>query len=184
MQPCLHPALNHPAPAFDRLSFESGNPSVSCRPQDRTRLAFLMSCQSEDALNKILSAAIAVCCLLGSSALAQDNKDVAAARNSAEQWLKLVDAEDYSGAWNASSSDVRTNTPKFAWTMVVNAAHLPLGAFKSRRLTSAVPKAGGKQLTLEYASAFANENKVSETVSLVHEKDGVWRVTGYGVHAH
>lgn len=115
--------------------------------------------------------------------MAQETKETVAARAAAEKWLKLVDAGDYSNAWNSSSEEVRAGTSGFFWTTVVSASRLPLGEARSRKLKAAVPGANGKQVAFEYESRFGKDQTVSETVKAAHEKDGAWRVTGYSVNA-
>jgi len=134
-------------------------------------------------MKTILAAVLALACLCAQPVFAADSKTLATAERSAQQWLKLVDAEDYSGAWNASAQDVRANTSKLAWNMLLSASHLPLGQFRARRLKSVAPEAGGKQVRFEFDSEFERDKKVVERVTTVLDKDGAWRVTGYSVEA-
>jgi len=134
-------------------------------------------------MKTILATVLALACLSAHPAFAQDSKALASAQRSAQQWLKLVDAEDYSAAWNASAQDVRANTSKLAWNMLLSASHLPLGQFRARRLKNVAPEAGGKQVRFEFDSEFERDQKVVERVTTVLDKDGAWRVTGYSVEA-
>jgi hypothetical protein len=120
--------------------------------------------------------------LASSAACAQSAADIAEAKAAAEKWLKLVDAEEYSLAYNSSSAGVRDGMPKFAWTTLISATHLPLGNIKSRTLKQTTPKPGGSSISFEYESRFEKNAKVSESVTTVHEKDGAWRVTGYNIN--
>lgn len=133
---------------------------------------------------KTFLAAMLAACLTAGPAQAQDSKALASAQRSTQQWLKLVDAENYDGAWSASASDVRANTPKLAWNMLLSASHLPLGQFRARSLRTAVPEAGGKKVRFEFDSEFERDKKVVEKVTTVLDKDGAWRVTGYSVEAN
>lgn len=132
---------------------------------------------------KMVLAALLAACLGAAPAQAQDSKALAAAQRSAQQWLKLVDAADYSAAWNASASEVRANTSRMAWNMLLSASHLPLGQFRARQLRNVAPQPGGKQVRFEFASEFERDKQVVERVTTVLDKDGAWRVTGYGVEA-
>ncbi|VXB10117.1 DUF4019 domain-containing protein [Massilia sp. 9I] len=134
-------------------------------------------------MKKMIATALAACVLVANPAFAQDSKALAAAHGSAQRWLKLVDKEDYSGAWDASASDVRANTPKMAWNMLLSATHLPLGQLRVRKLKSTALDAGGKRVSFEFDSEFEKDNKVLEKVTTVLDKDGAWRVTGYSVSA-
>lgn len=133
---------------------------------------------------KTILATLFAVSLLAAPAQAQDTKALAAAQRSAQQWLKLVDKEDYSAAWDASAIDVRANTSKMAWNMLLSASHLPLGQFRARQLKAVSPEAGGKQVRFEFASQFARDDKAVEKVTTVLDKDGAWRVTGYSVEAN
>ena len=53
---------------------------------------------------------------------------------------------------------------------------------KSRKLKGNGEKGNG-QPVLGYDSKFKSDSKVTETVTKVHEKDGIWRVSGNNVSA-
>lgn len=134
------------------------------------------------------SLTLAATLLACASAHAQEPSNIAAARSATEQWLKLVDKEEYAAAWNVSSAGVRTDMPKFAWTMLMSATHAPLGEFKSRSFKSSnikkpdAGKPGDESISLEYESRYESNPAVREVITTVHEKDGSWRVSGYGIH--
>lgn len=130
-------------------------------------------------MKTMIAALLAACCLSATPAFAQDSRAISAAHGATQQWLKLVDAEDYSAAYDASAHDVRTKTPKFAWNMLLGAVHLPLGQFRARKLKTTAPEAGGKRITFEFDSEFEKSKKVRENVTTVLDTDGKWRVTGY-----
>ncbi|MRW83458.1 DUF4019 domain-containing protein [Pseudoduganella sp. FT26W] len=131
---------------------------------------------------KLLSSiALAASLLVCSSSFAQGAKDVADARAASESWMKLMDAEDYSAAWNKGAEGVRKDMSKLAWNMLASAIHIPLGTFKSRSYQSASIKPAS--ITFEYISDYQRSHAVRETVTTVKETDGVWRVSGYGIHS-
>ncbi len=134
-------------------------------------------------MNTILSATLAVSLLCCSAAMAQETRETAPARAAAEKWLALVDAGDYTGAWNSSSADVRANTSKFFWTTLIGGVRMPLGDAQSRTLKRTQAQAEGGKVTLEYASQFEKDKKASETITTQRDKDGSWRVSGYSVEA-
>src|SRR5437868_10435363 len=109
---------------------------------------------------------LAASLLLGANAFADDTKDAADARVAAEHWMKLMDAEEYSAAWNASAEGVRKGMPKFAWSMLNSTLHSPLGTFKSRAYQSSSMQASttGKpaSVTLTYLADYENSHKVQE----------------------
>ncbi len=133
---------------------------------------------------KLLTSTILVVSLLSSSmAFAQADKDVADARTAADRWMKLMDTEEYAAAWSNSSEGLRKDMSKFTWSLVGNATHLTLGEFRSRAFKAAnvKPASAGKleSVTFEYVASYAKTPKVYETITAIHEADGVWRVTGY-----
>jgi hypothetical protein len=132
---------------------------------------------------KLLTSILALALLASPMALAQSDKDVADARAASERWMKQMDAEEYAAAWNNSSEGLRKEMSKFTWSMVAGAAHLALGDFKSRKFQAAsikpVPAGKPESVSFEYVSNYSKSPKVSETITAIHEADGVWRVTGY-----
>ena len=134
----------------------------------------------------LTSAILAVSLLTTSTAFAQGDKDVAEARAATEHWMKLMDTEEYSAAWNNGSGGMRKEISKFTWSMIANAMHLPLGDFKSRTFKAAHIKQGtaGKpdSVSFDYVAHYTKSPNVTETVTVIHEADGVWRVSGYTIN--
>jgi hypothetical protein len=126
------------------------------------------------------SAAFAVSVLICSTACAQGAKEVADARAATEQWLKLMDTEEYNAAWTKSAEGVRKEMPKLAWNMLATATHLPLGTLNKRTYQSASIKPA--RITFAYRSDYEKSHAVSETITTVLEADGVWRVSGYSIN--
>lgn len=131
-------------------------------------------------MKKLISCVLAAL-LASGGAFAQGAKDVSDARAATESFMKLMDAEEYSAAWNASAESVRKETPKMAWNLLSSAVHMPLGTAKGHSYKSASVKPG--TITFEYIGNYENNHNVQESVTTVREKDGVWRVSGYGIHA-
>jgi hypothetical protein len=119
--------------------------------------------------------------LFSPAAFSEGAKDTSAARSAAERWIKLIDAEEFSNAWNSGSASMQAGMPKFAWTTVASGIHAVQGKVKARKLKSAVPSSDGSAIAFEYESQFENAAKVSETVNTVYDKDKTWRVSGYTV---
>ena len=134
-------------------------------------------------MKKLAVIVAATSLLLSFNAFAQDARDVADARKAAESWMKLVDAEEYSAAWNVSSEGMRKGMPKLAWNMLASTVHLPLGTLKSRTLksTDVKPGAAGKpaSVSIEYSADYENSRNVRENITTVRDSDGVWRVAGF-----
>lgn len=130
-------------------------------------------------LSMFLAAASLAICF---NASAQGTPDAAEARKAADSWMKLVDAEEYSAAWNTSAEGMRKGMPKIAWNMLASTVHMPLGALKSRSFKSAEAKPGKPDsVSLEYVANYENSANVRENVTAVREADGVWRVSGFNI---
>jgi len=136
---------------------------------------------------KILSSLFLAASVLACSPAFAQQGDIADARAATERWFKLMDAEDYSAAWKTSATGVH-ELPQFAWTTLMGAVHSPLGAFKSRKFKGATvnrsspEKPGAVSITLAYESRYEKSPHVDETVTTVHEKDGVWRVSDVNIN--
>ena len=109
----------------------------------------------------------------------------AAAQNSAEQWLALVDEGNYAESWKTASAYFQTAVPQNQWEHTISAVRGPLGDMVSRQLKSAqytksLPDApAGKYVVLQFDTSFVNKKEAVETVTPRLEPDGKWKVSGY-----
>jgi hypothetical protein len=110
-----------------------------------------------------------------------------AAQAAAESWLKLVDAGDYAGSWDAGAKVFKAAVTKDQWAQAAGAARNPLGKLVSRKLKSREYKTSlpgapdGKYVIVQYDTVFANKAAAVETVVPMADPDGAWRVSGYFV---
>lgn len=138
-------------------------------------------------MKKLHATALASLLFISSSVLAQSPAEAADARVAAERWMKLMDTEEYSAAWNSGSESMRKGLPKVGWSLLASTVHMPLGAFKGRTFksydvndaTSDKPAS----VTLTYISDFENSHNVLEKVTAVRERDGQWRVSGFSINS-
>ena len=114
----------------------------------------------------------------------------------AEEWFPPIDAGDYAESWNQASSlfkeGVHTSSLFRAgvtaqqWQSSLAALRRDLGRVVSRTLRSAqyteeLPgDPDGEFVTLEYGTTFEGKS-VGESVVVVKESDGHWRVSEYRV---
>jgi hypothetical protein len=123
--------------------------------------------------------------LLGFSTSADDSVAVAQAQVAAKSWLALTDGAKYGQSWDEASSFSRSAVSKADWEKAIKAGRSPLGALKARKVKSAtftrtLPGApDGEYVVIQFESQFENKASAIETVTPMHEKDGVWRVSGY-----
>lgn len=103
----------------------------------------------------------------------------------AQTWLGSIDAGDYDQSWQMASGYFRTAVSQANWTASLQAARAPLGSLIARQLTTeqranslpGVPD--GDYCILIFSSQFAHKNAALETLTLLRETDGQWRVAGY-----
>jgi hypothetical protein len=112
-------------------------------------------------------------------------KAEAAAQQSAEAWLALVDAGDYGGSWQQSAEAFKSAVSQEKWESALQGTRSPLGKILSRKLKSAsytktLPGApDGEYVVIQYESSFEHKQAATETIVPMLEKDGKWRISGY-----
>lgn len=97
----------------------------------------------------------------------------------ARQWLALIDASQWEASWQATANSFRQLNTVQVWTDVSQQARKPLGAMRSRQLTSVddVPAPPAGYTMVRFRTDYANRAGAIETLTLVRE-DGQWRVSG------
>ena len=132
---------------------------------------------------------IALLGMLSTTAIAEEKpaqKDaVTAASEAATAWLKLVDAGDHAASWKEAAAYFQASVKEPQWVEAASAARKPLGKLVSRQLAgnqqaTELPGApDGEYVVLSFSSSFENKKKTIETVTMMKEKDGAWRASGY-----
>ena len=128
--------------------------------------------------------------LIGLTACSKsDNKSETkeAVQKVALDWLAITDSGDYAKSWDASASELKKEIEKEDFEGVLNLVRKFLGAVESRNLKDAayttqlpeMPK--GEYFVLKFETIFADKKQAVETVTLMQEKDGSWKVMGYFV---
>jgi hypothetical protein len=108
-----------------------------------------------------------------------------AVRDQAAGWLELVDRSDARGSWEAAGATFRSAVSPESWAKELGAARGPLGPLTSRALAveqflNGLPGSPpGEYVVQQYHSVYDTTQAVTETVTLVSEADGRWRVVGY-----
>jgi len=103
----------------------------------------------------------------------------------AEDFLHLVDTEQYEQSWNSASGLLREKVFLEVWNRKLQVMRAKVGTLISRKqddasisdMAEGAPE--GKYLTLTYASSFSQQKSAIETIILVLEADQKWRVAGY-----
>lgn len=103
----------------------------------------------------------------------------------AAEWLKLVDALDARGSWEATGESFRSAVAPEEWASQLTAVRKPLGTLTSRifaveeTLNDLPDEPPGKYVVRQYHAVYDGRQAVTETVTLRQETDGEWRVVGY-----
>ncbi|MBV9696265.1 MAG: DUF4019 domain-containing protein [Gammaproteobacteria bacterium] len=109
----------------------------------------------------------------------------AAAQEVARAWLVLVDGGNYADSWTQAATLFRDNVTQAQWQSAAESARGPVGALKARQVQSAtfrrdLPGApDGEYVVIQFASAFRGKASAIETVTVMKDRDGSWRVAGY-----
>lgn len=109
----------------------------------------------------------------------------AAAIESAQAWLELVDGGNFGQSWEAAAAVFKSAITQPDWEKAVRAVRTPLGKLVSRKIKSqqyatSLPGApDGEYVVIQYYTAFENKANAIETITPMLDKDGKWRVSGY-----
>jgi hypothetical protein len=123
--------------------------------------------------------------LSGGTAMAGDSGKEAAAVSAAEKWLATVDAGKYAASWKEAAEFFRNAVKPEQWEQSMQSARKPLGKLVSRKVQTKIYKTSlpgapdGEYVVIQIETSFENKKTSIETVTLMMEKDGNWRVSGY-----
>jgi hypothetical protein len=107
------------------------------------------------------------------------------ALKAAEEWLILIDNNDYSASWDNAAALFKQAITKEQWEESFKAIRPAMGDIISRNLKSAkytdsLPGApDGEYVVIQFSSRFTNKKSAIETVTPMKDPDGKWRVSGY-----
>jgi hypothetical protein len=107
------------------------------------------------------------------------------AQKSAESWLALTDSGKYAESWSQASAAFKGAVSRDQWVGQLTSVRTPQGKVESRKLIAAQYKKNppnapaGEYVGLQYSTNFENKKDSVETISLMLDKDGKWRVSGY-----
>jgi len=119
------------------------------------------------------------------SRTAAQTENAQLAQQSAEKWLVLVDSGDYAESWQSAAELFKSRVTRDQWQSALKTTRLPLGKSQSRKVKSTTetktqPGApDGQYVVIRYDSSFEQKQSAIEAVSVMMEKDGTWKITGY-----
>jgi hypothetical protein len=117
----------------------------------------------------------------------ESSLDKFAALAAAEQFLLLLDRGNLEKSWESTSKLFKDAAIKLQWVERVGHLRDQYGAYQNRQLryskamqnVEGAPE--GEYYFLIYGSNFANKESVIETITIMKESDGLWRVSGYTI---
>jgi hypothetical protein len=118
------------------------------------------------------------------SAVAISSKDQIVV-DAAQAWLGLIDKKDYAASYETASAYFKTMITKEEWVGKVKPVRQSLGNLISRKAAEAkyettLPGApDGEYCVLAFELSFSLKAQAVETVTMMKDKDGQWRVAGY-----
>ena len=115
---------------------------------------------------------------------AEDTKEQAAIQT-AENWLSIIDAEQYEDSWENGAIFLKNEVSKEQWVSSMNKYRKPLGKMEERKFKSSqymtdIPDApDGEYVVIQFDTVFENKKEAIETLTPMLDPDGKWRVAGY-----
>jgi hypothetical protein len=129
--------------------------------------------------------ASAVCAAYLSLALADEASAKADAAKAADKWLTLFDKGDYGGSYASAAPALAKSMTSQQFRFLIGSARDELGQLVSRKIvsetyvTSVAGAPEAQYVVVRYKSSFQHTRSGFETVTVMLDKDGVWRVWNY-----
>jgi hypothetical protein len=108
-----------------------------------------------------------------------------AVEQAARNWLSLVDDGGYAQSWVMSADSFQKSLEQWQWVSRVSQVRSSVGALKRRTVWSvtfahsAADGPDGEHAVIQFATRFRNNPAATETLALMKDPDGRWRVSGY-----
>ena len=119
-------------------------------------------------------------------AAAQDPQ-INEARRAALEWLTVVDADNATASYAASSDKFRSTMTQEQWATALAQARVQFGPLERRTFAGAqksdeiVNKPEGDYMLLYFRSSFAKRESAMEQLTVERAPDGKWRIIGYSI---
>jgi hypothetical protein len=105
----------------------------------------------------------------------------------ANEWLKIVDAGNYSESWQKSDSFFQSQLSEQKWSGALKSVRTPLGDVNSRtkvaakEYTSLPGVPDGMYTVIQFETNFENKESATETLTL-SKSSGAWLPVGYFIN--
>jgi len=143
-------------------------------------------------MTRLLCAFAFVAVAVAAAAAAQSMPGQREALNAAERWLAPLDSQRYSDAWAMASESFKTQVSRDAFRDGIANIRKGYGKFVKRSGEKMAFRGGapapdraeepvkaGAEVAILFDTTFAGKKQAQEEVTMVLEKDGIWRVAGY-----
>jgi hypothetical protein len=140
------------------------------------------------ALMRIAAAALLMAATIAHAQQEPEEVDVRPATQAADAWLGLVDAGRYGASWDAAAATFKDAIDRAKWETTVEDVRNKMGGVAKRKLRAArharnLPNSPeGEYVVIENVTNFENRPLSTETVTLMRQADGSWKVAGYFIH--
>ncbi len=135
-------------------------------------------------MSKLFFSTLLFCMIASISIFAAETKETKSIE-AAKAWLTLLDSGKYAESWDAAAEYFRNVVKKEKWEELVSPIRKPLGKMLSREIdktsyATELPGApDGEYYILTFKTSFENKKSSVETVTMMLEKDGTWKASGY-----
>ncbi|MGP8155141.1 MAG: DUF4019 domain-containing protein [Smithella sp.] len=134
----------------------------------------------------LIGVAIAMVLSAGISWAVNAEKEKAAV-TAAQKWLTLVDAGKDSESWQKAAENFKSVTKQDKWVQMRQEVRTHLGKVVSRKLKTTAYKTtlpgapAGQYVVIQFETSFQKKKSAIELVTCIFEKNGRWKVVGYGL---
>lgn len=105
-------------------------------------------------------------------------------KRAAVEWMMLVDDGKYAESWKAAAKKLQGGTARVAWESRMNTSRKPLGKVVSRAWGSPQPgpqAQGSDTVILEAKTSFEKKPDTVESLTLILDAGGTWKVADYSI---
>ena len=140
-----------------------------------------------DLLRNVLIGLVLIAMILVRVASGADTRQQEDALAAAENWLAMIDHGEYAKSWKEAAAYFKTVITEGEWVQSMQEVRKPLGKLISRKVKSLTPKTSlpntpeGKYVVIQFETFFEKGKSGLENVNAQLERDGKWRVAGYGI---
>jgi hypothetical protein len=121
-------------------------------------------------------------------ARSQEDLDSRPAIEAGDTWLALVDTGRYGESWEAASPHFKDAVARVPWEVAAQQGREKVGTLIKRKFRSAKSTLNppnsppGEYVVIQNDTVYEKRGLCTETVTLMKQSDGSWKVAGYFIH--